>query len=58
MVNEQTMEMIERLKLLALKRCEERIQNASGSSYPKLPDRSTHAHCYGVTAMLRHRHGI
>jgi hypothetical protein len=58
MVNGKTLETIERMKLLVLKRCEERVQNASGSMHSKPPERSTYVHCHGVTAILRHRHGL
>ncbi len=58
MVNEKTLEMIEKMKLLVMKRCEDRVQNASGSSHSRPPERSNYAHCHGVTAILRHRHGL
>lgn len=58
MVNEKAFETIEKMKLLVLKRCEERLQNASGSSHSSFPDRPIHSQCHGVTAVLRHRHGI
>lgn len=58
MVNEKTLETIGKMKLLVLKRCEERIQNASGSSQSKPPEKSNYPHCHGVTAILRHHHGL
>jgi len=58
MVNEKTLETIEKMKLLVLKRCEERIQKASGSSHSKPPESSYSLHCHGVSAILRHHHGL
>jgi len=58
MVNEKALETIEKMKLLVLKRCEERVQNASVSSHYTPPERFPYPQCHGVTAILRHRHGL
>lgn len=48
------LEMIEKLKMAALRRCEERIEAArmQGSRINSAPPQ------FGVSALLKHRHGL
>ena len=52
------LEMIEKLRMVALKRCEERIVRASekdGNLPKKLEYCEPH---YGVSSVLKHKHGL
>jgi hypothetical protein len=49
------LEMIQRLKLMAIRRCEERIEHASKEGGERKESQPTP---FGISALLKNRHGL